>query len=79
MVDLIPHFWPLCYQPSPNPIVIAAIWGDGSGIYMGGTFFLVSFDQTAQSDEEWWMGIWANLFTSSSFNWKELRNLVNTL
>eukprot|EP00957_Ditylum_brightwellii_P099846 7607516-Ditylum_brightwellii.AAC.1 len=46
-------------RPS-DPMVLATTWGDGSGTGTGGTFCLVLSKDSAQSNEEWWIGVWAN-------------------
>eukprot|EP00957_Ditylum_brightwellii_P132448 10099695-Ditylum_brightwellii.AAC.1 len=53
-------------------LVLATTWGDSSGTGTGGTFRLISSAELAQSDKEWWMGVWTQHTLSSSSNWKEL-------
>eukprot|EP00957_Ditylum_brightwellii_P142887 10887551-Ditylum_brightwellii.AAC.1 len=55
------------------------MWGDGSSTGTGGTFRLISSVEPAQSDKEWWMGVWTQHTLSSLSNWKELQTLVETL
>eukprot|EP00957_Ditylum_brightwellii_P052058 3948729-Ditylum_brightwellii.AAC.1 len=63
----------------PDPLVITTTQGDGSSTGTGGIFPLVSSQEPAHADKEWWMGVWMQHTAASLSNWKEFRSLVETL
>jgi hypothetical protein len=58
---------------------LGVAWGDGSGSGSGGTFEWVYLGNGALPNMEAWMGAWNGTVHSFTFNWRELRTVVETL